>query len=970
MFDDGAHGDGLAADGIYAAILPAQPNTTVIEFYLQASDLEGHIRTYPNVISPTNSPRTANLLYQVDAGVYSGAQPIYRLIMIEMERAELSNIGTNKCPDNDSDAQMNCTWITSDGVVSGGTTTQIRYNAGARNRGHGSRHNQPNNYHVNIPGDRPWKGLTGININSQYAYSQVLGSAVFRSLWVPMAESKSVQVRVNSTNIMSLSGLPDNNSFGSYAANEQYNSDFVQRAFILDPNGNSYRGIRQAALCDPLYSANVADFAWHGSNYAQAIYTNSYFKQNNFLTNDWSDLIDLIAILNTTNGYQASNYVADIQRRLNVDEWMQYMAINTLLDSDETALCNGVGDDYALYRGLNDPRFLALPYDLDTLMGRGLTATPPNHSIWRMTALPVVDKFMKTPQFAPAYFRWLKTYADTLFSSPRMNALLDQLMSSYVPAGTIANMKAFNAAQVSWVMSQFPLSLIVSNNLAISNGYPRTTSATASLYGTASAIDTRAVVVGGVTSSWTAWQGIWTNTSVALSPGINRILIQALGTNGTEIARTNFDVWYDDGSVATIGGTISTTTTLTAAGGPYQVTSTLVVSNGATLTIQPGTTLYLASGVNIVVANGSQLLANGTLAAPIRFTVAPGSGVSWGGMIINGGVGSPETSIAYAYFEGNNATDCIEVAGGTINLDHTTFGTTTHQYLALDSASFIVSSCIFPTSTAAFELVHGTGGIKSGGHGIVRECFFGNTSGNNDIMDYTGGNRDLGQPIIQYLNNVFTGGVDDILDLDGTDAWIEGNIFMHNHMGPVHTTLGTSSAISGGNTGSDTSQITLIGNLFYDCDNVVQAKQGNFYTLINNTIVHQNHLAGTDVDGAVAALEDEGASEAAGMYLEGNIMYDVEKLVRNWTNAIVTFTNNLMPYPWPSLGGGNTFPTCRKLPSPPGTRRRCCATGSACSPAHPRAALAPMAVTKAASYPWALPSLANPKAPTTSPRPR
>jgi len=40
------------------------------------------------------------------------------------------------------------------------------------------------------------------------------------------------------------------------------------------------------------------------------------------------------------------------------------MAVNTLIDNDETALANGVGDDYALYRGAGDTRFLALPYDL------------------------------------------------------------------------------------------------------------------------------------------------------------------------------------------------------------------------------------------------------------------------------------------------------------------------------------------------------------------------------------------------------------------------------------------------------------------------------------------------------------------------------------------------------------------------------------------------------------------------------
>jgi hypothetical protein len=163
----------------------------------------------------------------------------------------------------DSDAEMNATWISLDGVSTDGTTAQLRYNVGIRNRGHGTRSSNPNNYHVNIPNDRQWKGLQGINLNSQYAYSQVLGSAVFRLLEIPMAESRAVQVRVNGTNLMAV--VP-NNSFGSYSGNEQYNKDFVERAFPLDPYGNSYRGIRDQTLCDPSRNT-VADLVWHGADY-------------------------------------------------------------------------------------------------------------------------------------------------------------------------------------------------------------------------------------------------------------------------------------------------------------------------------------------------------------------------------------------------------------------------------------------------------------------------------------------------------------------------------------------------------------------------------------------------------------------------------------------------------------------------------------------------------------------------------
>ena len=264
-------------------------------------------------------------------------------------------------------------------------------------------------------------------------------------------------------------------------------------------------------------------------------YTNAYFKQNNTRENDWSDLIDLIAVLNSTNGHASANYVTDVLNRINVEEWMQYMAINTLLDNDETVLANGYGDDYALYRGVIDTRFLALPYDLDTVMGRGLTPVAPRHSLFRMTTLPVMNKFMKTPEFAPIYYKWLKKYGDSFFTPSHMNPLLDQTLNSFVPQATIDNMKAFNASQLNWVLSQIPLTLTATNSLSVQSGYPRTTTPTVALSGTANAIETRSVLVNGTPATWSGWQGTWSAPSVALTPGINRVLVQSLDANGTNL---------------------------------------------------------------------------------------------------------------------------------------------------------------------------------------------------------------------------------------------------------------------------------------------------------------------------------------------------------------------------------------------------------------------------------------------------
>src|SRR5207249_10183424 len=164
----------------------------------------------------------------------------------------------------------------------------------------------------------------------------------------------------------------------------------------------------------------------------------------------------------------------------------------------------------------------------------------------------------------------------------------------------------------------------------------------------------------------------------------------------------------------------------------------------------------------------------------------------------------------------------------------------------------------------------------------------------------TGGNRDSGQPIIQFYNNVFTGATDDILDLDGTDAWIEGNIFLHSHKNGAPD---SSAAVSGGNNGGNTSEVTIIGNLFFDCDQAATAKQGNFYTLINNTIVHITKTGGLDTASGVVNVRDLDPTPTtfgAGYYLEGNIIVDVEQLVRNYDalQTTVTFSNNILPFAW------------------------------------------------------------------------
>lgn len=345
------------------------------------------------------------------------------------------------------------------------------------------------------------------------------------------------------------------------------------------------------------------------------------------------------------------------------------------------------------------------------------------------------------------------------------------------------------------------------------------------------------------------------------------------------------------------------TTVWAVADSPIVLATNVVVPFNATLIIEPGVEVRFGAGISLSTAIGGCLLAEGTAEAPILFTRAAASG-AWGNLTIRGDAASPESRIRYAQFAynaNNTGTPCIQVTGAAVVLDHLTFQNNAAPYMHLDGASFVVSHCEFPRPSLAFEPVHGADGIRSGGRGLFLRNVFGAPNGYNDVVDFTGGNRPA-QPIVQFIDNVFLGSADDILDLDGTDAWIEGNIFLHVHR---NGSPDSASAISGGSSGASTSELTVIGNLFFDCDYAALAKEGNFYVFLHNTIVHQSRTGGEETNAAVFVLAEADTTEGRGMFVEANVIQDAEALARNITSATVTFTNNLLPLPWTSAGGGN-----------------------------------------------------------------
>ncbi len=507
MSDDGVHRDGTAGDGLYGVqILPYQDGTT-IEFYVEAVDEEGRVRTWPAPSLVDGQWRqVTNALYRVDAALdpdtywQIGGQPLYYLIMTEMERGRLAYIGTHSGRSG-PDAQMNGTFISIDG-----TGTECRYRVGIRNRGHGTRNGPPNNYHVNFPHDQPWKDVGAVNFNCRYPYAQIMGSAIFHMAGFAAANATAAQLRINGADLAYSGSL----MYGAYARIEAFDDDFANRHFPGDPGGNLYACFRSDS------GGGEAELQYEGDD--PNAYRDRYFKANHVAGDDWSDLIHMVDVLNDAPD---DTYLQEVGEVINLPQWLRYIAVDSILLNYETGLNMGMGDDYFMYRGVEDPRFVLIPHDLDTILDQGNTHGSIDQSVFSIVTgvgsrngVEGLKRLFDHPDIPPLYYGQLLDLIDTVFSAERFDPFVDQVLGGWVPEQTLADIKQFVVRRNAAVLAQIPQQLTVTSTLPVVDGYPYTTVETYALSGMANAVTTRSVLVNGISAAWSAREGTWQSGGV------------------------------------------------------------------------------------------------------------------------------------------------------------------------------------------------------------------------------------------------------------------------------------------------------------------------------------------------------------------------------------------------------------------------------------------------------------------------
>lgn len=346
------------------ATLPAQPGSTVVEYYLEVADSRPASR-----LQPASAPMV-NWLCRVEASLPATTLPLYHLIMTA---ANWEALRTRDPFSND---------LLPASVIASG---EAYHCVGLRYRGSNTRVEAPlPSFRVNFQDAQPLAGtILRLNLNSFNPERQWLGMDLFARVGILAPEVALVSI------------VTDEGFFTPYAQVEEVDEDFLDRRL----------GTHQTSL----YKAEeTADLAFRGDD--PAAYAVDYAAET-----EASTYLDLAALCQAfaTEGDEA--FAQAMETWIDVEEWLTFFAVNAVLSNQEGSIYRDTGDDYFLLRHPATGRFLILPWDMDS------TFLAPRETIFRPT-VPAIVRLLHHPTFARRYEEIVQSLLAGAFSTDTIAA--------------------------------------------------------------------------------------------------------------------------------------------------------------------------------------------------------------------------------------------------------------------------------------------------------------------------------------------------------------------------------------------------------------------------------------------------------------------------------------------------------------------------------------------------------------------
>ena len=225
---------------------------------------------------------------------------------------------------------------------------------------------------------------------------------------------------------------------------------------------------------------------------------------------------------------------------VNVRQWLRYLATNALIANQEGGLATGRADDFAIYSGIEDARFILLPHDLDTVMSIGeRDFNSARLDIFVYRRLRGMQKLLPDDtQTIREYYQVYLEMLDDWFNSETIDPVIDQILEGWVPNDKITKAKSFIVERSDYVLSRIPQENVTiprPETLERINDRMQRTTGNINFEGRFHVGDVGSIMIGGVegslsygerTNPLTSGQWSWDSAASILSPGVNVLDVQ------------------------------------------------------------------------------------------------------------------------------------------------------------------------------------------------------------------------------------------------------------------------------------------------------------------------------------------------------------------------------------------------------------------------------------------------------------
>lgn len=263
--------------------------------------------------------------------------------------------------------------------------------------------------------DQRFYGFKELNINNNCGDSSYMREKVaadlFRSFGIVSAQTSFCEVYVDKG-----SGPQ---YFGLYTIVEEVDNTVIKTQLGSD-GGNLYKP-----------EGDGATFASGQFN------IEDLYKKNNEASADYSDVQALYDILNSsTRTSNADQWKADISSVLNVDEFLKWLAANSVMQNWDTY--GKMAHNYYLYNNPSDHRLMWIPWDNNEALKDSKMGTTSTLSLDEVTSdWPLIRYLLDVPEYKQAYRGYVRSFTDEVFVPSRMSATYDSyytLLGPYVAA--------------------------------------------------------------------------------------------------------------------------------------------------------------------------------------------------------------------------------------------------------------------------------------------------------------------------------------------------------------------------------------------------------------------------------------------------------------------------------------------------------------------------------------------------------